>query len=304
MFYRNYNQRGGLNRFFSFLFSGNVVSYLILINLFVYFISILNNLYDYLFNIKSAFQINLNAITFHLALPADLTQLSARPWTLLTSMFVHASFWHFLLNMLMLYFSGIIFLTALNKQKLWFAYIFGGLLGSVAFVLSYNYFPVFENIIDISYALGASAAIMGVLFTIASYSPNMSLRLLFFGQLQLKYLALIFVLIDLLSMTSSNQGGHIAHLGGALFGVSYGLLLKSKFKIRLGSLPKRKPCMKAKYNRTPISDEEYLNRKADDNKRIDAILDKISKGGYNSLSKEEKDFLFNQGKNKTSSFII
>ncbi len=298
MFYQQPHQGGFLNRFFSFMFSKQAVSRLILINTIVYVLVLLNGLNDYLFTVKNVLPGGLSAIVFYLALPAELAQLAARPWTAFSTMFLHASFWHFLLNMLMLYFSGVVFLTALNNRKLWISYIAGGLAGSLAFVAAYNFFPVFENILPISYAIGASAAVMAVLFTIAAYAPNMSLRLFLFGQIQLKYLALIFVLIDVLSITASNPGGHIAHLGGALFGITYGLLLRQNFRIDLSSFFKRKPRMKKKVNNNfrPETDDEYRNRRAADNKRVDAILDKISKGGYDSLTKEEKDFLFRHGR--------
>jgi len=298
MFYQQPHQGGFLNRFFSFMFSKQAVSRLILINTAVYILVLLNGLNDFLFNVKEIFPGGLPAVVFYLALPADIAQLAARPWTAFTTMFLHASFWHFLLNMLMLYFSGVIFLTALNNRKLWISYIAGGLAGSFAFVAAYNFFPAFENILSISYAIGASAAVMAVLFTIAAYAPNMSLRPFLFGQIQLKYLALIFVLIDVLSITAANPGGHIAHLGGALFGITYGLLLRQNFRINLSSYFKRKPRMKKKVNNNfrPETDDEYRNRRAADNKRVDAILDKISKGGYDSITKEEKDFLFRHGR--------
>lgn len=297
--FHQYQQQGGfLNRFFSFMFSKQAVSRLILINTGVFLLVLLNGLNDFLFNIRDVFPGGLPGVVYYLALPADLNQLAARPWTAFTTMFLHASFWHFLLNMLMLYFSGVIFLSVLNQRRLWISYVVGGLAGSLAFVAAYNFFPAFENILPISYAIGASAAVMAVLFTIAAYSPNMSLRLFLFGQIQLKYLAMVFVLIDVLSITASNPGGHIAHLGGALFGVVYGLMLRKKISFGFSSAFKRKPRMKKKVNSNfrPETDDDYRNRKAAENKRLDAILDKISKGGYESISKEEKDFLFRHGK--------
>lgn len=304
MYYQQPQHGGFLNRFFSFLFSKQAVSRLILINTIVYVLVLLSSLNDFLFNIASTLPGGLSAVVYYLALPADLTQLAARPWTALTTMFLHASFWHFLLNMMMLYFSGVIFMTVLNGRKMWTAYILGGLAGSLAFVAAYNFFPVFENIAPVSFAIGASAAVMAVLFTVAAFAPNMSLRLFLFGQIQIKYLALVFVLIDLLSITASNPGGHIAHLGGALFGIVYGISLRkrSSFRFnlfdRIGKSLKRKPKMKSRTNNNyrPETDEEYRNRRAAENEKVDAILDKISKGGYDSLTKDEKDFLFRHGR--------
>jgi len=304
MFYQPSHQGGFLNRFFNFLFSKQAVSRLILINAIVFLLVGIGELFAFLYNVQNALTGGMPPFVFQLALPAELLQLAARPWTVFTTMFLHMSFWHFLLNMLMLYFSGVIFLTVLNNRKLWISYIVGGLTGSMAFVAAYNFFPAFADVIPISYAIGASAAIMAVLFTVAAYAPNMSLRLFLFGQIQLKYMALIFVLIDVLSITASNPGGHIAHLGGALFGILYGLLLKSgsvsgfSFNARLKKLFKRKPRMKAHVNNhtRPETDHAYRDRRAAENSRIDSILDKISKGGYDSLTKEEKDFLFRHGR--------
>jgi len=298
MFFQQPQQGGFLNRFFNFMFAKQSVSRLILINTIVFILVLLNNLNDFLFSIKDVYPVGLSAMLYNLALPADLSQIAARPWTVFSTMFLHASFWHFLLNMLMLYFSGVIFLTVLNNRKLWISYICGGLAGSFAFVAAYNFFPAFESIVPLSYAIGASAAVMAVLFTVAANSPNLSLRLFLFGQIQIKYLALIFVLIDLLSITASNPGGHIAHLGGAVFGLFYGFLLRRNFKIRLKPLFKQKPRMKKRENSNykPETDHDYRDRRAAENKRIDAILDKISTGGYDSLTKDEKDFLFRHGR--------
>lgn len=304
MFYQPSHQGGFLNRFFNFLFSKQAVSRLILINAIVFLLVGVGELFAFLYNVQHTLAGGMPPFVFQLALPAELTQLAARPWTAFTTMFLHMSFWHFLLNMMMLYFSGVIFLTVLNNRKLWISYIVGGLAGSIAFVAAYNFFPAFANIIPVSYAIGASAAVMAVLFTVAAYAPNMALRLFLFGQIQLKYLALIFVLIDVLSITASNPGGHIAHLGGALFGVAYGLILKSgsikgfSLSARLEKLFQRKPRMKARVNNhtRPETDHEYRDRRAAENSRIDSILDKISKGGYDSITKEEKDFLFRHGR--------
>lgn len=298
MFYRNSNRESFINRFFNFLFAKSAISRLILINTIVFLLVLLNNLNNFLFNIQNA-DGTLSGILYYLALPAEISQISSRPWTLITTMFVHAEFWHYFFNMLMLYLSGIIFTRILNEGKIWIAYILGGILGSVFFVFSYNFFPVFEAVLPKSYAIGASAAIMSVLFTISVYAPNYIIRLIFLGSIKLKYIALIFVLLDIFSISVSNPGGHIAHLGGAAFGALYGLFLNKGFKLKPKFSFKRKRKMKANvnenYNKRAETDEEYLSRKSKENKKIDEILDKISKNGYSALTKEEKDFLFKKG---------
>lgn len=300
MFYHQQRgPRGGgfLNRLFNFLLGKSVLSRLVLVNTIVLLLVSLVKIHDYLYNIQTAFPEALPGLVYYLALPADLNQVLLRPWTVFTSMFVHAGFFHYLFNMIMLYFSGLIFTSFLKPSKLLYAYIFGGLSGALMYVAAFNVFPVFEPVLAVSLALGASAAVMSVLFAAVAYTPDFSIRLMFLGQLKLKYLALVFVLIDLFSISGSNAGGHIAHLGGALFGLAFGFFLRKKFSFRIKTpyRKKKKVKMEVKAGR-PLTDEEYLKQKAEKSSRIDEILEKISKGGYNSLSKEEKDFLFRYGK--------
>lgn len=296
-YYQQPNQRGGfLNRLFGFLLGRNSLSRLILVNTIVILLVAVAKIYAYLFNLNSVFPESIPPLAYYLAMPADINQLLLRPWTVLTSMFVHVGFFHFLFNMIMLYFSGLIFTSFLKPNKLILAYILGGITGAAFYALSFNIFPVFEPVIAQSLALGASAAVMSVLFSAVAYTPDYSIRLFLIGQIKLKYLAMIFVLIDLFSITGGNAGGHIAHLGGAVFGLAFGFFLRSKFSFRIKApyRKKKKVKMKVKTGR-PQTDEEYLKQKASQNEKIDIILDKISKGGYNSLSKEEKDFLFKFG---------
>jgi len=296
-FQQNQNPRGGfLNRLFNFLLGKNVLSRLILINTVVLLLVALSSVYAYLFDITSEFPDGINILAYYLAMPADLNQIMLRPWTVFTSMFVHVGFFHFLFNMIMLYFSGLIFTSFLKPNKLLFSYIFGGISGAVFYAAAYNIFPVFEPLIPLSLAMGASAAVMSVLFSAVAYTPDFSIRLFLLGTIKLKYLAMVFVLIDLFSITGGNAGGHIAHLGGAVFGIAFGFFLRQKFSFRIKNPYRRPKKAKMKVNRKPETDEEYLERKAEKNGHIDKILDKISKGGYESLSKEEKDFLFKYGK--------
>lgn len=294
--YQNYRD-GFLNRLFNFLLGRNVLSRLVLINTIIILAVALAQVYFYLFNLESRYPEGVNPLVYYLSMPADLNILVQRPWAVITSMFVHQDFFHFLFNMIMLYFSGLIFTSFLKPNKLLFSYLFGGITGVVFYAVAYNVFPVFEPVIAQSIAFGASAAVMSVLFSAVAYTPDFSIRLFFLGEIKLKYLAIIFVLIDLLSLTGGNAGGHIAHLGGAVFGLAFGFFLRKRFSFRIKTpfRKKRKPKMKVNKGR-PLTDEEYLRQRAEKNKKIDEILDKISKGGYESLSKEEKDFLFKYSK--------
>ena len=279
-----------VNRLFSFLLGKSVLSRLILANTAVFLLIALSKIYDFLYNINTDFPENIPLLAYYLALPADLTQLLERPWTILSSMFVHVGFFHFLFNMIMLYFSGLILTSFIKTSKLLWIYILGGISGALFYVVLFNTFPVFEAVVSQSLAMGASAAVMSVLFAAVAYSPDYTLRLFLIGQLKLKYLALIFVFIDLLSISSENSGGHIAHLGGAMFGLIYGFFLRKNFNIKV-KMPRTKRKAKMKVSR-PETDDQYRSRRAKQSDRIDEILDKISVGGYNSLSKEEKEILF------------
>ncbi|NCU33465.1 MAG: rhomboid family intramembrane serine protease, partial [Candidatus Moranbacteria bacterium] len=156
-------------------------------------------------------------------------------------------------------------------------------------------------------ALGASASVLAILIAIAAYVPDYNLNLAFFGPVKLKYVALVFILIDLLSIQSGNAGGHIAHLGGALAGFLYIALgkqsattKKNTFRLQdfFASIRKKQKhgFKEVHRNRRPLTDEEYNLKRMEKQKEIDKILDKIAKSGYESLSKQEKETLFKQSK--------
>jgi membrane associated rhomboid family serine protease len=234
-----------------------------------------------------------------LTLPADTRLLLQRPWTLFTYMFLQQDFFHILFNMLMLFFGGILFTQYLGNKKLLQTYIWGGISGGLFFILAYNVFPVFIPVIPFSVALGASASVIAILVAIAVVKPEMQVQLILLGNVKLKYIAIALVMIDLLSIDKSNPGGHIAHIGGAAYGALMAVNLKYKFlslpDFKLSTLFKPRPKMKFYRNENaarPVSDDEYNRKKVENQKRTDEILDKISKYGYDKLTKEEKEFLF------------
>ena len=211
--------------------------------------------------------------------------------------------------MIMLYFGGTLFIQFLGGKKLLNTYIFGGITGALFYILAFNYFPVFSDVSKVSYALGASASVLAVLVAIAIYNPDYSVQLVLFGRVKMKYIALVFVLMDVLSIEKENPGGHIAHLGGAVFGFTYIMLLKKNmnmfgfFKPVAAFFKKLftpKPKLKVEYKKDgrPLTDDEYTKLRAEKQKKMDGILDKISKNGYNSLTKEEKEFLFSASNRK------
>ncbi|MCK5169225.1 MAG: rhomboid family intramembrane serine protease [Bacteroidales bacterium] len=238
------------------------------------------------------------------AVPADLNNLVYKPWTIFTYMFLHQDFMHILFNMLWLYWFGMIFLHYFDNKKLLSIYIVGGLTGAALYILSFNIFPLFDQVLPMSYALGASASVIAIVITISVYAPNHTINLLFFGPVKLKYIAIVTIVLDVLSIASSNAGGHIAHLGGALFGYMYISQLRKgknitkgfdRFMDKIFSLFKPKDKFKVTYKR-PANDYEYNKTKATKQKDIDNVLDKIAKSGYDSLTKKEKEILFKNSK--------
>ncbi|MFO7922948.1 MAG: rhomboid family intramembrane serine protease [Bacteroidales bacterium] len=242
--------------------------------------------------------------TFHLihwlAVPAGFSELLSKPWTILTYMFLHDGFLHILFNILWLYWFGRIFLEYLDEKKLLGVYLLGGLAGAALYILSFNLFPAFSQVLPVSRALGASAAVLAVVISISVYVPNYTLNLIFIGPVKLKYIAAFMILLDIISIQGNNAGGHIAHLGGAMFGWFFirhyrkGRDITKGINVLVYKLAKWfKPGKKLKVEyRKPQSDIEYNRQKARRQKRIDDILDKISKSGYDSLTKEEKEILF------------
>ncbi len=237
---------------------------------------------------------------------SDLLTLATRPWTILTYMFLHEEIWHLLGNMLILFYGGRLFTQFFSSKKYVAVYILSGLSGLATYLLAYNIFPVYSGASSIIY--GASASVIGVLVAIATYTPNMEIRLLLIGNVKLKYVALFFVLVDLLFLDGSNSGGHVAHLGGALFGFLWSSSLKNGTDLAkpfysigdfVANLFKRGPKMKVASNSKGYKAQYYETHSKESKvqqQTIDKILEKISRSGYDSLSKEEKELLFKASK--------
>lgn len=234
---------------------------------------------------------------------SDISTLITRPWTLVTYMFLHnpESIFHVLSNMLYLYFFGRIFVDFFNQKKAYPLYLFGGLVGFLVSFLAYNLIPSLQNEVGVT-MVGASAAVMAIVLATATLAPDFTVHLIIIGPVKLKYVALFVVIIDLISIPSTfNLGGHIAHLGGALTGYLYIRSYNNgrdwfswwqRLEERMyGLFQKRKPKVvyRNQNNPGPTSKREQDVSKQ---QKIDAILDKIKAGGYDSLSKNEKEFLF------------
>lgn len=283
---------------------GSVYIQLIYINVGVFLLTSLLSILFTLFNRSIA------GILLWFELPASLEAFIRQPWSIFTYMFMHADFLHILFNMLWLYWFGSIFLQFFTGKHLRGLYVFGGICGGLLYILSFNIFPYFQAVLHSSVMVGASASILAIVTAAAYREPNYPIRLLLFGTIRLKYLAIATVLLDLLLMTSANSGGHIAHIGGALAGLWFAASLSkgrditawinkvldwitSLFSSKTRADRKRAK-MKVNYSRN--KDYEYNSRKKSQSDEIDRILDKLKKSGYDSLTAEEKKSLFDASK--------
>jgi len=289
-----------VKRFFR---QGSALSLLILVNVAVWVcIQVLKVI---LFFFNYADETAAGTLVMHaFALPASLLLLASRPWTIVTYMFLHIEFWHVLFNMLWLYWFGRIFLEFLSSRLLVIIYFLGGIAGGLVYIIAFNVFPVFHGIVPVAYALGASASVMAIVTAVSFYVPGYTIRLFLFGKIRILYMAIILFVFDFFMIPAGNPGGHLAHIGGALFG----FVCIQMLKVSKRSFPGRNPFsfhsflnyfrkQKTTYTAAgfagrPLSDEEYNIKKLDNQKRIDEILEKISKGGYDSLTIAEKEFLF------------
>jgi len=237
----------------------------------------------------------------YLAVPSNLEVLGRRPWTLVSYMFLHVDFIHILMNLLWLYWFGTMFIQELGVKKLLSTYILGGLAGGILYVIFYNIFPVFEPVKASSIALGASASVMAVVVATATYQPEKRMNLVFIGPVKIIYIALIMFILTSMVDFSVNTGGKIAHIGGAMMGFTFARYYKRGKDISKGFdrmmdriatwFKPGKEKLKVSYKRSS-DDIEYNKQKAEEQKDIDGILDKISKAGYDSLTAKEKELLF------------
>ena len=254
---------------------------------------------------NSLLSVFLNSV---FTLNTDLQAFIFMPWGLVTSIFAHFSLWHFLLNMLFLYFSGRMFEQLFDAKRLWYTYLLGGIAGGILEIIAHTVFPALQNSQIV--IVGASGSIMAIFMTLAFYRPNLNVMLFGIFPIRLIFLALFFLLSDLISLGTNDGVAHFAHLGGAIFGALSIRNIASKNNIMvvlqrwgdaiiksISSLFKSSPKKPKRSNPRMKTDEEYNLEKKSKQEKIDQILDKISKSGYESLTRQEKDFLFNQSKN-------
>ena len=237
-------------------------------------------------------------------LSSDWRTLFFRPWSIVTYSFIHSGFFHLFWNMYLLYFSSRLFLNLFSVKIFLNVYFLAVVVGAFTFLFSYTLFPAFQNAAPSM--IGASAGVMGIFVFISTYSPDQEIRIIFFN-LKLRYLAIGFVLMDIIQIPYGNAGGHLAHLGGAALGFLYAQRLQKgidiglpfeRFIAKTTDLFKKKPTLRT-VRKKKISRKTKSTVTSDTlhQKQIDSILDKISTSGYESLSQKEKDYLFQAGKN-------
>lgn len=275
----------------------NCAEKLILLNVLCFILPLFFNTVLFLFNIQTDFYLGW------FELSASWSELLFKPWTLVSYSFMHSGFFHLFWNMYLLFFASRLFLNLFTPKTFFNLYFLGVIVGGLTFMLSYALFPAFQNSNPIM--IGASAGVMAVFIFMSTYSPDLEVRLILFN-LKLRYLGIAFVLLDVVQIPYGNAGGHIAHLGGAALGFFYARRLSQGVDIgepfgntidSIINMFKKKPKMKTVYKKQKYSHAGTSSNKKDDfQKRIDEILDKISVSGYESLSQEEKDFLFRAGK--------
>ncbi len=270
--------------------SGNRLNLLIGVNVIIFLFLSLLGVIEMLTTRNAAIASTINN---YLAVPSYLPKLLIRFWTPFTYMFLHAGFFHILFNMLWFYWMGNIFQEYLGGKKLVDLYIIGGLAGAFLYVAFYNIFPLFAEAKFGSTTVGASAAVMAIIVATATLLPDYTIQMMFLGSVKLKWIALFYVLFDLISIAGPNAGGEISHIGGALAGFFYikhlqGSSMLGKAFQRFAK-PKALQIVSKNYAKNSITTQSK-------EEEIDSLLDKISQSGYSSLTKKEKETLFNASK--------
>ena len=256
---------------------------LIVINIIFFVLPLLLNTFFWLLKLE-----DVNLIDYFVV-EADLMSLIFKPWSLITYGFLHGSFSHLFWNMIMLFYFGNILVNYFGDNRLLNIFFNGILFGGIIYIISYNLFPVFTGIS--SKMIGSSAGVMAILFYITSYNPNYTIRF-FFINIKLLYIAIFLLLMDIIQIPDENSGGHIAHLGGALTGYLMFRSFKGIDFVDIYSKLTTRNINKKKNRKKSFSNSNF------DQKKIDSILDKISESGYESLTKEEKNYLFKASNKK------
>lgn len=283
------NQRNLVEEIWHQLKSGEMTKRLLIINIIVYcFIQIL-------FAISRIFPdliIIDELVTQCFAMHTNFSKFIIHPWTLFTSIFTHFSIWHIGFNMIFLYFAGNLFEKIFGAKKLLVTYLIGGLLGNIFEILAHVLAP---DVLGGNYIVGASGAIMAVFTAIAFYRPQTPIQLFGMISIPIYVLAIFFLVKDILGLGKGDEIAHFAHLGGAFFGyISIKNVESSSNPVNwIIELFRAKKPIQNKFKRSK-TDDQFNAERRERQIKTDSILDKIAKSGYESLTREEKDFLFKQ----------
>ena len=271
----------------------NALVKIILINVIVFVSASFIEIFLTLSGAGDAFRLFINK----LMLPASFTTFITQPWSLISYFFLHLGFTHILWNMLFLYWFGKIIQDNIGNNAVISLYVLGGIIGGLSYMALFNIIPYYDNRISESLMLGASAGVFSIVAGSATLLPNYTFYLLFLGPVRIKYIALFYILLSFLDVTGSNAGGEIAHLGGAMIGYLFIRQLQNGVNMGEGVINiinffNKEKNKKPEQNSSPKEDTKYDISQDE----IDKILDKISESGYSSLSKNEKEKLFNASK--------
>ncbi len=273
--------------------NGGIITRIILMNIGVFLLINVGLLLDSLILKSNLFY----SIFKWLFLPTKFLSSLIKPWTYITYAFCHIQPFHLLFNMMGLYFFGKLIKEYIGEAKILPLFLYGSICGGVLFQIT----SIFVNPENTSTLIGASAGVMALVVAAATLIPDYTVFLLFFGAVRLKWIAISYVLISILSLRGENFGGNIAHIGGALLGYVFIVYLnkgKDFSKPFYGLIDwiykiKDKPRMKAHTNQqTSTKHTKQTDVQPQNQEKLDAILEKIHKSGYESLSKEDKEFLF------------
>lgn len=231
----------------------------------------------------------------YLAMPLSISKLQYKPWTIFTNIFVHIGIGHLFFNMLTLYWFGQIYQLYLNNKYVWKVFFGGAFLGCLVVLVVYNFIPYFSQSAANTLLAGASGGILAIIFATTVLNPEHEINLLFVGKVQLRYVAVAMVLLNWVSLIGSNSGGVIAHLGGAIFGWVYMKQIQLGHDLFRISFRRKMRITHSNIQHSQTLPPEYKNSD-EEQEKLNKILEKISRSGYDSLSKSDKDFLFHYGK--------
>ncbi|GAB3797638.1 rhomboid family intramembrane serine protease [Spirosoma humi] len=285
----------------------NTLVQLILINVVIFLVLLVTKV-----SLTMAQNSGYGFIMSQLLIPGDLNAFLHKPWTLFTYFFTHEEIFHILYNMLFLYWFGRLIDEYLGNRRLMGLYIMGGVAGGLLYLAMYTLVPYFQNQADTARMLGASAAAFSVAVGAATLLPNYTFHLLFFGPVRIKYIVFFFIILSVAQSAGSNAGGNLAHLGGALMGFAYVKLLQNGTDLGRpiywladgwSNLLRPKPAIKVSYRQRSNANTQAstyaspsgataTSASTPDQDEVDTILDKISRSGYESLTREEKQKLF------------